>query len=424
MKVLLVGGGGREHALGWKIAQSPDLSKLYLAPGNPGLKPLGETLPVSSEDIEGLVAAARSLKVDLVVVGPEAPLAAGLADRLALSEVACFGPTREAARLETSKAFAKEICAAAGAPTAAYGRFSRARPAKDHLRAQVPPYVVKADGLAAGKGVIIAETLAEADAAVDMMLSGWFGPAGAEIVIEEFMQGEEASFFVLSDGEAILPLIGVQDHKRAFDGDQGPNTGGMGAYSPAPIFSAEVERLTMTRIVEPVIREMRARGAPYRGVLYAGLMIGQEGPRLIEFNARFGDPECQVLMRRLSSDLLPALHAAATGALDGERLQWSDDAAALVVLAANGYPGHYEKGSHIRGIDAANELPGVVVFHAGTEERVGAIHAIGGRVLNVTATGKTIGEAVARAYAGVNAIDWPEGFCRRDIGWRALERSQ
>ena len=424
MKVLLIGGGGREHALGWKIAQSPDLSKLYLAPGNPGLKPLGEVLAISGEDIEGLVEAARSLKVDLVVVGPEAPLAAGLADRLAAKGIACFGPARDAARLETSKAFTKEICAAVGAPTAAYGRFAEARAAKAHLRTQAPPFVVKADGLAAGKGVVIAETASEADAAIDAMLGGSFGAAGAEIIIEEFMAGEEASFFVLTDGETMLPLIGARDHKRAFDGDKGPNTGGMGAYSPASVFTDDIERLTMSRIIEPVVCEMRARGAPYRGVLYAGLMIGPEGPRLVEFNARFGDPECQVLMRRLASDFLPALHATATGALEGKTLQWSNDAAALVVLAAKGYPGAYDKGSRIHGIDAANDLPGVVVFHAGTEERGGAIHAAGGRVLNVTATGRTISEAVARAYAGVDAIDWPEGYCRRDIGWRALERAQ
>ncbi len=422
MKVLLVGGGGREHALGWKIAQSRDLSKLYLAPGNPGLKPLGEVLPITGEDVEGLVGAARSLRVDLVVVGPEAPLAAGLADRLAAAGVPCFGPTRAAARLETSKAFTKEICAVAGAPTAAYRRFSEARDAKAHLRAHPPPFVVKADGLAAGKGVVIAETLAEADLAIDAMLGGSLGAAGAEIVIEEFMDGEEASFFALTDGETILPLIGAQDHKRALDGDKGPNTGGMGAYSPAPALTDDIERFAMTRIIEPVVREMRARGAPYRGVLYAGLMIGAEGPRLVEFNARFGDPECQVLMRRLASDFLPALHATATNALKGQEIAWSDDAAALVVLAARGYPGAYKKGSRIHGIKAANSLPGVIVFHAGTEDRDGAIHAAGGRVLNVTATGKTVREAVARAYAGVDAIDWPEGFCRRDIGWRALER--
>ena len=424
MKVLLIGGGGREHALGWKIAQSPLLSKLYLAPGSPGLKPLGETLTLSGEDVEGVIAASKAKKIDLVVVGPEAPLALGLADRLAEAGIACFGPTREAARLETSKSFMKEVCSAAGAPTAGYGRFSEAGPARDFLRSQTPPYVVKADGLAAGKGVVIAETLEEADSAVDAMLAGAFGEASAEIVIEEFMEGEEASFFVLTDGEAILPLIAAQDHKRAYDGDKGPNTGGMGAYSPASVFTPEVREQTMTRIIEPVVREMRQRGAPYKGVIYAGLMIGEKGPRLVEINARFGDPECQLLMRRMKSDLLPALHAAATGALAGETLDWSEEAAALVVLAAKGYPGAYEKGSLISGVEAANALPGVVVFHAGTKEEDGALLANGGRVLNVTATGATISEAVARAYRGVDAIDWPEGFCRRDIGWRALERGE
>ncbi|MBI1366951.1 MAG: phosphoribosylamine--glycine ligase [Alphaproteobacteria bacterium] len=423
MKVLLIGGGGREHALGWKIAQSPLLTKLYLAPGNPGLKPLGETLSIAAGDVDALAAAAAHYGVDLVVVGPEAPLAAGIADRLAEAGIACFGPSRAAARLETSKAFMKEVCAAAGAPTARYGRFDDAAQAKAFLRRQAAPYVVKADGLAAGKGVVIAETLEDADAAVESMLGGTFGAAGATVVIEEFMRGEEASFFVLCDGETLSPMVGAQDHKRAFDGDNGPNTGGMGAYSPAPVLTKDIERQAMTRIVEPVIAEMNRRGAPYRGVLYAGLMIDEDGPRLVEFNARFGDPECQILMRRLRSDILPALYGAATGALKGHKFEWSSEAAALVVLAAKGYPGAYEKGSIIRGVDKAAALPGVVVFHAGTEEKDGALRAAGGRVLNVTATGPTIRDAVARAYQGVDAIDWPEGFCRRDIGWRALERN-
>ncbi|MEZ5928304.1 MAG: phosphoribosylamine--glycine ligase [Parvularculaceae bacterium] len=421
MKVLLVGGGGREHALGWKIAQSAVLSKLYLAPGNPGLKPLGETLPIGAEEIDRLVEAAVSLAIDLVVVGPEAPLAAGLADRLAEKGVPVFGPSKAAARLESSKSFMKEVCVAAGASTAAYGRFRETGPAKEFLRAQKAPYVIKADGLAAGKGVVIAETLADADRAVDDMLGGLFGDASAEIVIEEFMTGEEASFFALCDGENVLPLIAAQDHKRAFDGDKGPNTGGMGAYSPAPVFTDDVYERTMKTIIEPVAKELARRGAPYRGVLFAGLMIENEIPRVVEFNARFGDPECQVLMRRLKSDILPALHAAATGALKGQTLEWSDDAAALVVLAADGYPGSYKKGSPIRGVEAANALPGVVVFHAGTQEKDGALVANGGRVLNVTATGATTREAVERAYRGVDAIEWPEGFHRRDIGWRALK---
>jgi len=422
VKVLLIGGGGREHALGWKIAQSPVLSTLYLAPGSPGLKPLGVTLPIGADDSDAIVAAAREKKIDLVVVGPEAPLAAGLADRLAEAGVACFGPSAAAAQLEASKAFMKEVCAAAGAPTAAYGRFRDVKSAKAFLRTQTAPYVIKADGLAAGKGVVIAADLAEADAAVDDFLGGRFGAASAEIVIEEFMYGEEASFFAISDGTRALPMIAAQDHKRAFDGDAGPNTGGMGAYSPAPVFTDDILHATMTRLIEPVIAEMARRGTPYRGVLYAGLMIEEDGPRLVEFNARFGDPECQVLMRRLKSDILPVLYAAAKGDLSGQALDWSNDACALVVLAAKGYPGPYKKGSPIGGIDTAEKLPGVAVFHAGTEERGGALLANGGRVLNVTATGATIKQAVARAYKGVAAIDWPDGFCRRDIGWRALER--
>jgi phosphoribosylamine--glycine ligase len=423
VKVLLVGGGGREHALGWKIAQSPALAKLYLAPGNPGLKPLGETLPVAADDVDGLLMAAKRLDVDLVVVGPETPLALGLADRLAEAGIACFGPSRAAAALETSKAFMKEVCAAAGAPTAPYGRFAEAMAAKAFLRAQNGPYVIKADGLAAGKGVVIAATLAEAERTVDEFLAGKFGAASAEIVIEEFMEGEEASFFVLCDGETALPMIAAQDHKRAFDGDTGPNTGGMGSYSPAPVFTRDIEDAVMTRIIHPVLAEMRARSAPFRGVLFAGLMIGADGPKLVEFNARFGDPECQVLMRRLKSDILPALYAAATGRLAGVTLEWSREAAALVVLAAKGYPGAYAKGGRIEGVERADALPGVVVFHAGTSEESGALRADGGRVLNVTATGATIGEAVRRAYDGVDAIEWPDGFCRRDIGWRALEES-
>ncbi|WP_411818935.1 phosphoribosylamine--glycine ligase [Hyphococcus formosus] len=422
MKVLLVGGGGREHALGWKIAQSPELSKLYLVPGNPGLNHLGETLPLSDGDIEAIADFAAESKIDLVVVGPEAPLAAGLGDLLRDKGIACFGPDRAAAQLEASKSFMKDVSKAAGAPTAAYGKFTDAEPAKAFLRDQTAPYVIKADGLAAGKGVVIAETLADAETAVDDMLAGQFGAASASIVIEEFMHGEEASFFAITDGKTIVPLLDAQDHKRAFDGDKGPNTGGMGAYSPAPVFTQAVYERTMREIIEPVVAEMAKRGTPYVGVLYAGLMIENEKPRLVEFNARFGDPECQILMRRLRSDILPLLYKAATGALDGVTLDWSDDAAALVVMAADGYPGSYEKGSPIDGIDTANQLPGVVVFHAGTKSNDGEIVANGGRVLNISATGATIDEAVERAYAGIAAIDWPQGFYRKDIAWRALEK--
>ena len=421
MKVLLVGGGGREHALGWKIAQSPLLTRLYLAPGNPGLNALGEALGVNADDIDGIVEAARSRCVDLVVVGPEGPLAAGLADRLEAAGIACFGASAAAARLESSKAFMKEIAGAAGVPTAAYARFERAADAKDYLRRQEPPYVVKADGLAAGKGVIIAETLNEAEAAVDDLFGGALGEAGKIIVIEEFLDGEEASFFAISDGETVLPLIAAQDHKRAYDGDKGPNTGGMGAYSPAPVFTDAVRDATIKRIVEPAIKEMARRGTPFRGVLFAGLMISAAGPKLIEFNVRFGDPECQVMMRLMKSDILPVLHAAATGSLQDRRLEWSDDACALVVMAAKGYPGDYEKGSIIRGVEAAERCDGVIVFHAGTKRTDGALAANGGRVLNVSACGATIRDAVERAYRGVAEIDWPAGFCRRDIGWRALK---
>lgn len=421
MKVLLVGGGGREHALGWKIAQSPLLTRLYLAPGNPALNRLGEALAVAAEDIDGIVAAAREKAVDLVVVGPEAPLAAGLADRLAEHAIACFGPSAAAARLEASKSFMKEIAAAAGVPTAAFARFADMAGAKAHLRRMSPPYVLKADGLAAGKGVIIAETLAEADAGVEAIMGGALGAAGAEIVVEEFLDGEEVSFFVISDGERCTPLIAAQDHKRAFDGDKGPNTGGMGAYAPAPVFTETVREQTMTRIIDPVIAEMRRRGTPFSGVLFAGLMVTPDGPKLIEFNARFGDPECQVLMRLLKSDLLPVLQDAATGALKARSLDWSSDASAVVVMAANGYPGAYQKGSTIKGVDEAQRCDGVIVFHAGTAGEPGALTASGGRVLNVTATGHTIRDAVERAYNGVSCIDWPEGYYRRDIGWRALK---
>ncbi len=422
MKVLLIGGGGREHALGWKIAQSPKLTKLYLAPGNPGLNQLGEELSIRESDTQALTAFARENEIDLVVIGPEAPLAAGLGDHLRAAGIACFGPDRSAAQLESSKSFMKEVCAAAGAPTAAYAQFNAPAPAKTFLRDQTAPYVIKADGLAAGKGVVIAETLDDADAAVDEMLAGQFGAASASIVIEEFMHGEEASFFAITDGTTIVPMIAAQDHKRAWDGDKGPNTGGMGAYSPAPVFTPAVYERTMKEIVEPIVAEMRARGTPYIGVLYVGLMINNEHPRLVEINARFGDPECQVLMRRMKSDLLPILNAAANETLKGITIDWLDDAAALVVLAARGYPGAYQKGSHISGVDDANALSDIVIFHAGTKQAEGALFANGGRVLNVTATGATIGKAVARAYQGVSAINWPEGFYRRDIAWRALER--
>lgn len=421
MKVLLVGGGGREHALGWKIAQSPLLTRLYLAPGNPGLNVYGEATGIRGNDIDAIVDAARSQNIDLVVVGPEAVLAAGLADRLAAEGIPCFGPTAAAAELEWSKSFMKDVAAAVGAPTAAFARFNAPAAAKAYLRSREAPFVVKADGLAAGKGVTVAATLDEADAAVDMLLCGALGDAGREIIIEDHLDGEEASFFVITDGETALPMIAVQDHKRAFDGDKGPNTGGMGAYAPAPAFSDNVREQTMKRIVEPVIAEMTRRGRPFKGVLFAGLMIGHDGPKLIEFNARFGDPECQVMMRLMKSDILPVLHAAATQTLRSNRLEWSEEACALVVMATKGYPGSFAKGSIIRGIDRAESCEGVVVFHAGTKLRDGALIADGGRVLNITACGRSIRDAVERAYEGVESIDWPEGFYRSDIAWRALK---
>ncbi len=421
MKVLLIGGGGREHALGWKIAQSPLLTRLFLAPGNPGLNRHGEPIGIGADDLDGIVDAARSRSVDLVVVGPESALAAGIADRLGEHGIACFGPTAAAARLESSKSFMKEIAAAVGAPTAAYASFTDAGAAKSCLKSRAAPYVIKADGLAAGKGVLIAATLAEAEAAVDELLGGALGDAGREIVIEDFLDGEEASFFVIADGERIAPLIAVEDHKRAFDGDRGPNTGGMGAYAPTPVFTDAVREQTMTLIIEPVVAEMRRRGTPYKGVLFAGLMIGKGGPKLIEFNARFGDPECQVMMRLLKSDILPVLYAAATGALPPRALDWSRDACALVVLATKGYPGACPKGSKINGIDDAERCEGVTVYHAGTAARDGALVADGGRVLNIAASGRTIRDAVERAYKAVDLIDWPEGYCRRDVGWRALK---
>lgn len=421
MKVLLVGGGGREHSLGWKIAQSPLLTRLYLAPGSPGLNVLGEPLGISADDIDGIVKAARSIGVDLVVVGPEAALAAGLADRLAEVAIPCFGPSAAAAELESSKGFMKEVATSVGAPTAAFERFDDIDRAKAHLRTRRAPFVVKADGLAAGKGVIIAATLDEADSAVESLLGGALGDAGREIIIEDYLEGEEASFFVITDGATALPMIAVQDHKRAFDGDKGPNTGGMGAYAPAPVFTDDVCEKTMQRIIEPVIAEMARRGRPFKGVLFAGLMIGEDSPRLIEFNARFGDPECQVMMRLLNSDILPVLFAAATGALKDHDLEWSQESCALVVMASKGYPGAYARGSEIKGLEKAERCEGVVVFHAGTKQRGGALVANGGRVLNVTACGPSIRDAVERVYEGVEKIDWPEGFYRRDIAWRALK---
>ncbi len=422
MNILILGGGGREHALAWAVAQSPLCAKLYAAPGNAGIAAVAECVALDPMDGSAVIAWCREHGIGFVIVGPEAPLAAGVADELDAAGIPAFGPGREAARLETSKSFTKEICDACGAPTAAYVRFTDAEAARAHVRAEGAPIVIKADGLAAGKGVVVAMTLAEAEAAIDDMFGGVFGEAGTQVVIEEFMAGEEASFFVLTDGETVLPLATAQDHKCAYDGDEGPNTGGMGAYSPAPVMTPEIERRTLDEIVRPCIAEMARRGTPYRGVLYAGLMIGASGPRLVEYNVRFGDPECQVLMLRLGSDFLPALIACAKGGLDKVKLDWNPEPAITVVMAAEGYPGSYQKGAEIGGLAAAGAVEGVTIFHAGTKAGDGRILANGGRVLNVSATGRDLAEARQRAYAAIDRIDWPGGFCRTDIAWRALAR--
>jgi phosphoribosylamine--glycine ligase len=422
MNILLVGSGGREHALAWQLAQSPSCDKLYAAPGNPGVELHAECLPVAADDIDALVALVRAHAIEFVVVGPEAPLVAGLADRLRELGVATFGPGAAAAQLEGSKGFTKDLCARAGIPTAAYVRCTSADEALAALDDFDIPVVIKADGLAAGKGVIIAETRAEAEAAIADMFDGAFGGAGAELVIEEFMTGEEASFFALSDGADVIAFGSAQDHKRVGDGDTGPNTGGMGAYSPAPVLTAALEAQVMDRIVRPTVATLAAEGTPYVGVLFAGLMLTDAGPKLIEYNCRFGDPECQVLMMRFKGDFAALLHAAATGSLaNAEPPAFSHDYALTVVMAANGYPGTPEKGGAIRNIAAA-EAGGVRVFHAGTARADGAIVAAGGRVLNVTATGKSVAEAQARAYAAVDKLDFASGFCRRDIGWREVAR--
>ncbi|MDQ2084234.1 phosphoribosylamine--glycine ligase [Xanthobacteraceae bacterium Astr-EGSB] len=422
MNILLLGSGGREHALAWKIAASPLADRLYCAPGNAGIAREAECVALDLADHKAVIAFCRDKAIDFVVVGPEAPLVAGIVDDLSAAGIKAFGPTAAAARLEGSKSFTKDLCRANGIPTATYERFTDAAAAKAHVRAQGAPIVIKADGLAAGKGVVVAMSLAEAEAAVDMILGGGLGDAGAELVIEEFLTGEEASFFVLCDGENAVPLVSAQDHKRVFDGDEGPNTGGMGAYSPAPIMDEAVTRRTMDEIILPTLKAMKAEGCPYRGVLFAGLMIDAGVPKLIEYNVRFGDPECQVMMLRLRSDLVPALIASCDGMLKNFGLRWSDDAALTVVMAAKGYPGSYAKGTVIDGLDAAAELDDVEIFHAGTRAENGRILANGGRVLNVSASGRTVKEAQARAYAAVDLVRWPEGFCRRDIGYRAIAR--
>lgn len=421
MNVLLIGSGGREHALAWALAKSPKLTKLYAAPGNAGIAECADLTDLDVSDHGAVISFCRDNQIDLVVVGPEAPLVAGLTDDLAAAGIKAFGPSKIAAQLEGSKAFTKAVCDEAGIPTAAYGRFTKEAEALAYVAEKGAPIVVKADGLAAGKGVVVALTQDEAEAAVKACFEGSFGAAGAEVVIEEFLKGEEASFFVLSDGTNALPLATAQDHKRAFDGDEGPNTGGMGAYSPAPVLTDALVDQVMAKIIVPTIETMAARGTPFQGVLYAGLMITADGPKLIEYNTRFGDPECQVLMMRLKSDLLEMILACVDGTLDQIDADWHDAVALTVVMAANGYPGPYEKGSEIKNLEAA-EQAGAKVFHAGTKSEAGRLLANGGRVLNVTALGNSVREAQAAAYDAVGQIDWPGGFSRSDIGWRAVAR--
>ena len=420
MKVLLIGSGGREHALAWKLAQSPLLTKLYAAPGNPGIADEAELVSLNVEDHAAVIAFCQKQAIDFVVVGPEAPLVAGLADDLRAAGFVVFGPSKAAAQLEGSKGFTKDICARYNIPTGAYQRFTAAEPAKAYIRAQGAPIVVKADGLAAGKGVTVAMTIDEALAAVDDCFAGAFGAAGAEVVVEAYLDGEEASFFCLSDGKTALALATAQDHKRVGDGDTGPNTGGMGAYSPAPVMTPDMVQRTMKEIIEPTIRGMAESGYPFTGVFFAGLMITAKGPELIEYNVRFGDPECQVLMMRLKSDLLPILYAASTGTLDQVSAEWRDEPALTVVMASKGYPGAYDKATQIEHLPQARD--GAKVFHAGTALKDGQLVATGGRVLNLTATASTVAEAQAKAYALVDEVRWENGFCRRDIGWRALNR--
>ena len=421
MNILLIGSGGREHALAWKIAQSKLCKKLYCAPGNAGIAQHAEIVALDIADHAAVAKFCRDKQIELVVVGPEGPLVAGIVDDLEAEGIRVFGPSARAAQLEGSKAFTKDLCAEFGIPTAAYARFNNAPKAKAYVRAQGAPIVVKADGLAAGKGVTVAMTLEEACAAIDDCFEGAFGAAGAEVVIEEFMEGEEASLFALCDGRTALLLGTAQDHKRVGEGDTGPNTGGMGAYSPAPVLDSETISEVMGEIIVPTLAAMHHRGMAFHGVLYAGLMLTADGPKLIEYNVRFGDPECQVLMPRLKGDLVELLIAAIEGDLLSVEPQWAEETALAVVMAAKGYPAAYEKGSAIGGIEKA-EATGAIVFHAGTAEEDGRVVANGGRVLNVTALGASVEEAQARAYAAVDAIDWPQGFCRRDIGWRALAR--
>ncbi len=425
MKVLVVGGGGREHALCWAIARSPKCDALYCAPGNAGIADVADCVDIGAEDVPALVTFAKDNAIDLVVVGPEGPLVLGLVDELRAAGIKAFGPTKDAAILEGSKAFMKDLFAKYNIPTAAYGRFSDHGEAAAYVKEQGAPIVIKASGLAAGKGVILAQTEEEALQALDeIMVQRVFGEAGDEVVVEEFLTGEEASFFALVDGKSAVALVSAQDHKAVYDGDKGPNTGGMGAYSPAPVVTPALETEIMKTVIQPTIDGMAAEGRPYTGVLFAGLMITDKGAKVLEFNVRFGDPECQVLMARADSDMLEALDAAAEGRLSEITLNWRDETAMVVVMAANGYPGAYEKGSVIGNLEAAAADPDVTILHAGTKFVDGQVTASGGRVLGVTALGASVKDAQAKAYTAVDAIDWPDGFCRRDIGWRAIAREQ
>jgi phosphoribosylamine---glycine ligase len=422
MNVLILGSGAREHALAWACAKSPLTRNLFVAPGNPGCATVAQTVPLGLLDSEKVIAFCRAESIDLVVVGPEGPLVSGLADDLVSAGISCFGPTREAAKLEGSKGYAKDFCREFGIPTGAYRRFRDPNEAKAHIRSVGAPIVVKADGLAAGKGVVVATTVEEAEVAVDALLSAALVSAGAAIVVEEFLEGEEVSFFALCDGVTAMPFASAQDHKRAGDGDTGPNTGGMGAYSPSLTMTAELTQRVMREVISPTLRGMSERGSPFRGVLFAGLMVDPNGLKVIEFNVRFGDPEAEVILPRLKDDLLPLLLACAKGTLRGDAPRFYSDVALAVVMAARGYPGEPVCGSKIGGIEDAEAAPGVVVFHGATREVDGAIIADGGRVLAIAALGSNVAEAQKRAYAAVDRLKWPEGFCRRDIGWRGIAR--
>ena len=424
MNILVIGSGGREHALCWAIAKSPRTTNLFCAPGNGGIADVATCVALNASDHAAVLAFCTDKAIDMVIVGPEQPLVEGLADSLREAGIATFGPSAKAAQLEGSKGFTKDLCARHNIPTAAYGRFDNGEAAKAFINKKGAPIVIKADGLAAGKGVIIAMTMDEALDAVDDIFGGAFGSAGAEVVVEEFLEGEEASFFILVDGEVAIPLVTAQDHKRVGDGDIGPNTGGMGAYSPAPVMTDAMIKRTMDEIITPTVKGMAAEGTPYQGVLFAGLMLTDKGPELIEYNARFGDPECQVLMMRLKTDAVDMFDAATNGTLADLSLDWKDDVALTVVLAAEGYPASYEKGTEIKGLDALKNRDDVHVFHAGTKIEDGKVLAVGGRVLNVTALGSSVKDAQQKAYAAIENINWPQGFCRSDIGWRAIAREE